>query len=123
MTTSMSRTAARYGTVVDDGDVFVRTREGRLRVGALEEIVSLAGGPAWEISYTERQKRRYPDLDTSDEGLVVDVVDIVNAMVLDDGFLDALETLPAEADGEADVAPRTGLFVGRLLGYLETGLE
>lgn len=119
----MSRTAARYETVVDDGDVFVRTGDGRLRVGSLDEIVSLVGGPAWEITYTDRQKRRYPDLDTSDEGLVVDVVDIVHAMVLDEGFLAALETLPADPGDETDVAPRTGLFVGRLLGYLETGLE
>ena len=46
----MSRTAGRYRTVVDDGDVFVSTADGRLRVGALDEIVSLVGGPAWEIS-------------------------------------------------------------------------
>lgn len=118
----MSRTAGRYRTEVDDGEVFVRTGEGRLRVGELDEIVSLVGGPAWEISYTERQKRRYPDLDTSDEGLVVDVVDIVRAMELDEGFLASLETLPVDPDA-ADVSPRTGLFVGRLLGYLETGLE
>lgn len=118
----MSRTAVRAETVIADGQVYVRTVDGRLRVGALEDIVALVGGPAWEITYTERQRRRYPDLDTSDEGLVVDVVDIVNAMVLEEGFVDALATLPADPVREADVAPRTGLFVGRLLGHLETGL-
>ena len=119
----MSRTATRAGTVVDDGEVYVRTGDGRLRVGALEEIVGLVGGPAWEITYSEAQRRRHPDLDTTDEGLVVDVVDIVHAMELDAGVVEALATLPAEADPEGDVSPRTGLFVGRLLGHLETGLE
>ncbi|QLD90543.1 hypothetical protein HWV07_16470 [Natronomonas salina] len=118
----MSRTAGHTETVVDDGEVYVRTAEGRLRVGALADVVALVGGPAWEVTYTDRQRRRHPDLDTSDEGLVVDVVDVVNAMVLEEGFVDALATLPADPVGEADVAPRTGLFVGRLLGYLETGL-
>ena len=44
-------------------------------------------------------------------------------MEFDEAFVASLETLPAEAGGDADVPPRTGLFVGRLLGYLETGLE
>lgn len=119
----MSRTAARSETCVEDGTVYVRTDGGRLRVGTLREILSLVGGPAWEITYTERQRRRYPDLDTSDEGLVVDVVDIVNAMAVEEGFADALERLPAETPRDAEVSPRTGLFVGRLLEHLETGLE
>lgn len=119
----MSRPAARYGTRVVDGAVYVGTAEGRLFVGEVDEIVRLVGGPAWTITYSERQKRRYPDLDTSDEGLTVDVVDVVNGMELDAAFVDALENLPADPVGPRDVAPRTGLFVGRLLGSLETGLE
>ena len=119
----MSRSARRVGTLLEDGAVYADLGDDRLYVGALEEIVRLVGGPAWTITYSERQKRRHPDLDTSDEGLTVDVVDVVNGMRLDAEFVDALETLPAEPVGEEDVPPRTGLFVGRLVGSLETGLD
>lgn len=119
----MSRGAARHATRIDDGEVLVETDEGPLTVGSLDAIVGLVGGHAWTISYTERQKRRYPDLDTSDEGLTVDVVDVINGMALEESFVTALRRLPAHPGPEGDVPPRTGLFVGRLLGNLETGLE
>lgn len=119
----MSRPAFRVGTLLEDGSVYADLEDDRLYVGALDEIVSLVGGPAWTITYSERQKRRHPELDTSDEGLTVDVVDIINGMRLDPEFVDALETLPAEPVGDEDVPPRTGLFVGRLVGSLETGLD
>ncbi len=45
----------------------------------LDDIVAAAGGPAWTISYTEAEKERYAGMDTSDEGLVVDVVDMLHA--------------------------------------------
>jgi len=120
---------ARYETVVEDGTVFVHTGEGRLEVGDLQAILDLVGGPAWTISYTEREKERYPPHVTADEGLTVDVVDAINAMTFGDGFVDTLAAQPAEpvarAEGPDDgaVAPRTGLFVGRLLENLEYGLR
>jgi hypothetical protein len=119
----MSELVLRRGTLIEDGTVYATLEDGRLYIGELDEIVRLAGGPAWTITYSERQKRRHPDLDTSDEGLTVDVVDIVNGMGLDPAFVDALETLPAEPVGDQNVPPRTGLFVGHLVGSLETGVE
>lgn len=119
----MSRTPARHETRIEDGQVYVETDGESVHVGDVDTIIRLVGGPAWTISYSEWQKRRYPDLDTSDEGLTVDIVDMVNGMSFDSGFVTALETLPDEPIEDEDVPPRMGLFVGRLLGNLETGLE
>lgn len=117
----MATHAARYATLVEDRAVYVQTGGGRLWVGDLDEIIDLVGGPAWTITYSDYQKQRHPDLDTSDEGLTVDVVDVMAAMTHDESFVESLRALPAEAS--EDVSPRLGLFVGRLLGDLQTGLE
>lgn len=113
----------RYGTVVRDGRVFVRGPDSEVEVGRVGEILELVGGPAWTIEYGEWQRRRYPDLDTADEGLTVDVVDVMAAMEHGASFVESLRALPASPAGEDDVPPRLGLFVGRLLGNLQTGIE
>ena len=118
----MTPRGARHRTVVEDGHVAVATAEGRLHVGRVETVVGLLGGPAWTITYSETQKRRYPDLDTDDEGLTVDVVDMINNMSVDAGFVESLRVLPDEPVEDRAVSPREGLFVGRLLDELETGL-
>lgn len=112
----------RYGTTVDGGRVYVQTPEGRLVVGDLQRIVDLAGGPAWTIEYSDWHRERYPDLDTSDEGLTVDVVDVIEAMTHDEAFVETLRAQPATA-AAGDVPPRTGLFVGKLMDSLQSGVE
>ncbi len=112
-----------YETVVEDGHVVVATADGDLHVGRVETVVGLLGGPAWTITYSEEQKRRYPDLDTDDEGLTVDVVDMINNMRLDRAFVESLRVLPDEPVEDRPLSPREGLFVGRLLNELETGLS
>lgn len=119
----MSRPAPRHETVVEDGYLSVETREGRVGIGSLEDVVALVGGPAWTITYSEVQRRRHPELDTDDEGLTVDVVDVASAMEFGEGFVEALRSLPETPVDDGDVSPRLGLFVGRLLENLETGLE
>ncbi len=114
----------RYETTVENGTVFVGTDDGRVEVGDVDSVVDLVGGHAWTIEYTERQKREYPDLDTSDEGLTVDVVDVMNAMTHDQAFVRTLEAqppMPVPEDG--GVSPRVGLFVGRLLSNLQYGID
>jgi hypothetical protein len=106
---------------VTDGRVYVEGPDGPVEVGPLAGIVAAAGGPAWEISYSDWERERYEDLDTSDEGLVVDVGDVVRAMEHDPAFARALAACPAEPAGE-DISPRAGLFVGRLLDQLQSGL-
>ena len=114
----------RFETVVEDGIVYVGAPEGRIRVGTVEELLDLTGGPAWEIEYTERQKRRYPDLDTADEGLVVDVVDVMQAMTHDRAFVETLAAQPTDPETRTEgVSPRVGLFVGRLLSNLQYGID
>lgn len=109
--------------MVRDGDVFVETDRGSTWVGEIETILELVGGPAWTITYTDWQKQHYPSLDTSDEGLTVDVVDMVNDMLIGDEFLQLLVSLPGDRDDPSSVPPRTGLFVGKLLENLENGLD
>lgn len=106
-----------------DGEVYVRTPEGAIEVGRVADVLALVGGPAWTIEYSDWHRERYPDLDTGDEGLTVDVVDVVAAMEHDRAFVESLRALPDEPQDGDEVSPRLGLFVGRLLGNLQTGID
>ncbi|SDE82043.1 hypothetical protein [Halorientalis regularis] len=127
----------RHETTVEDRTVYVETGDGRLEVGALDRIIDAVGGHAWTIEYSDWEKEYYDDLDTSDEGMIVDVVDMMEAMTHGESFVEMLRTHPSESptrtagegDGEAetdngtDLSPRMGLFVGKLLENLESGLD
>lgn len=110
----------RYPTAVRDGVVFVEGPDGPVEVGAEDRVVAAVGGPAWRIEYSDWQRERY-DLDDSDEGLVVDVRDMVRALEHDRSFVDALAACPREAADET--SPRLELFVGKLLENLQSGLS
>ncbi|AQL41223.1 hypothetical protein BV210_00185 [Halorientalis sp. IM1011] len=137
----------RHGTTVEDDTVYVETDDGRLEVGALDRIVDAVGGHAWTIEYSDWEKEYYDDLDTDDEGMIVDVVDMTEAMTHGESFVEMLRTHPSdpptatgnsgdddtddesgpdgdpEIEGDADLSPRMGLFVGKLLENLESGLD
>jgi hypothetical protein len=119
----MPRCRSRHSIHLHEGGVFVGAASDSIWVGDIETILELVGGPAWTISYTDRQKQRYPDLDTADEGLTIDIVDFINGMSIDETSREILSKLPDEPRNESDVPPRTGLFTGWLLEELETGLE
>jgi hypothetical protein len=119
----VSRRRTRFETVIDDGTVYVGAPDGRVKVGSVSAVLDLVGGPAWEIEYTERQKRRYPDLDTSDEGLVVDVTDVMRATTHDRAFVETLAAQPTVPEARTEVSPRVGLFVGRLMSDLQYGID
>ena len=113
----------RYATYVEDGTIYVGTGDGRLAVGDVEAVLDTVGGPSWTIRYSEEYKRRHSDLDTSDEGLTVDVVDMMQAMTHSERFVETLAAQPAEPTGGDDISPRLGLFVGKLLENLESGVD
>ncbi|KOX92189.1 hypothetical protein [Haloarcula rubripromontorii] len=112
----------RYETFVEDGTVYVGSDNGPLKVAPLDDIVAAAGGPAWTITYTEAEKERYTGMDTSDEGLVVDVVDMLHAMTHSQRFVDTLAAHPTAVPADDTISPRAGLFVGKLLENLEHGV-
>lgn len=114
---------ARYETVVEDDTIYVGSPNGLIEVGDLESALDAVGGPSWEITYSEELKERHPELDTGDEGLIVDVVDIMNTMTHSRRFVDTLAAQPAEPTDEDEVSPRLGLFVGKLLENLESGVS
>ena len=118
----MAQRAARFGTRVENGQVYVDTPDGELRVGELAQAVELAGGPAWTIEYSEWFRRRHPEVPTSDEGLVVDVADMTAAMTHDRRFVETLAAQSPEPR-EDGVSPRMGLFVGKLLDNLQFGVD
>ena len=113
----------RYATVVEDGTIYVGTADGRLRVGEVDAVLEVVGGHSWTIRYSPEERERYPEMDTSDEGLTVDVVDMLQAMTHSERFVETLAAQPAEPTGEDEVSPRLGLFVGKLLENLEGGLS
>lgn len=112
---------ARYDTFVEDGTIYVGTADGLLEVGAVEDAVETVGGPSWTIIYSDEQRERHPEIDTSDEGLTVDVVDMMQAMTHSEQFVETLAAQPAQS-AEDDVSPRLGLFVGKLLENLDSGV-
>lgn len=112
----------RYETRVDDGIVYVGTDDGYVAVGEVTEILDVVGGPAWTISYTDTEKERHPSMDTSDEGLTVDVVDVIQAMTHGEKFVQTLAAHPAEVSPDGEISPRLGLFAGKLLENLENGV-
>lgn len=114
---------ARYETWVEEGTIYVGTADGPLEVGALQETLETVGGPSWTISYSAEAKQRHPEMDTSDEGLTVDVVDIIHAMTHSERFVETLRAQPTDPPDDADISPRLGLFVGKLLENLESGVS
>ena len=113
---------ARYETTVEDGTIYVGTADGPLEVGPVDGAIETVGGPSWTIVYTDEERERHPELDTSDEGLTVDVVDMLRAMTHSERFVQTLAAQPATAPDD-DISPRLGLLVGKLLENLESGLS
>ena len=114
---------SRFATVVEGEYVRVQTPEGLLSVAAFEDVIEAVGGPAWTIEYSDWHRERYPDLDTSDEGLTVDVRDMVEAMEHDERFVTTLRAMPATPASDEELSPRAGLFVGKLLENLQSGVD
>ena len=116
---------ARYETIIEDGTVYVASDGDRLEIGSVDAVLELVGGPSWTIAYTPEEKERHPEMDTSDEGLTVDVVDMMAAMTHGEQFVRALATHPVDApsDDPDAISPRLGLFAGKLLENLDSGLE
>ncbi|MEF8788892.1 MAG: hypothetical protein V5A61_02070 [Haloarculaceae archaeon] len=114
---------SRFATVVEGGRVRVQTRDGLLSVADFDAVVEAVGGPAWTIEYSAWHRERYPDLDTSDEGLTVDVRDMIEAMEHDERFVRTLRAMPATPAPEEELSPRAGLFVGKLLENLQSGVD
>lgn len=112
---------SRYETVIEDRTIYVGSDDGMLEVGDLDDAFQVVGGPSWTITYSEELKERHPEMDTSDEGLTVDVADMINAMTHSKQFVEALDAQPVEAS-EEDISPRLGLFVGKLLENLDSGV-
>lgn len=138
----------RFETYVEEGTIYVGSPDGPLAVGSVTETLELVGGPSWTISYSEAVLDRHPGLDTGDAGLTVDVVDTIHAMTHSRRFVETLAAQPtdplrdptAESDGQelpattvggspergeqtVAVSPRLGLFAGKLLENLESGVD
>jgi len=103
--------------------VYVQSDDGPLLVGDAATVIEAVGGPAWTIDYSDWERERYPDLDTSDQGLVVDVRDMLAAMEHDGDFVESLRALPDQPRDGDDLSPRMGLFVGKLLENLQSGVQ
>jgi hypothetical protein len=89
----------------------------------VDDALSVVGGPSWTITYSEEAKERHPEMDTSDEGLTVDVVDMMQVMTHSERFVQTLAAQPSDAPDDEDVSPRLGLFIGKLLENLESGVD
>jgi hypothetical protein len=114
---------ARFETRIENETVYVGTPDGPLKVGGLDQLLDVVGGPSWRIEYSDAAKDRHPGMDTSDEGIVVDVADMMQAMTHSERFVETLAALPAEPTEGDDVSPRVGLFAGKLLENLESGVS
>lgn len=114
---------ARFDTVIEENTIYVGSPDGLVEVGDLDQALAVIGGASWEITYSDELKERHPEVDTSDEGLIVDTVDIMNAMTHSRRFVETLSALPREPTDGDDVSPRMGLFIGKVLENLESGVS
>ncbi len=101
--------------------MYVERPRGRVEVGDVERVLDHLGGADWRVEYGDPAED-CPDLDTADEGLVVDVVDAMGAMTLDRSFVRTLAAQPHRHDG-GGMSPRLEMFVGRLESDLQYGVE
>jgi len=115
----------RYPLSVEEGTVYIQADVGTIEVGEVTTIVEIVGGHSWTIQYDELEKRNLSRLDTSDEGLTVDIVDTIESMTLGEEFVQTLRSQPLHVltDQPDVVSPRLGLFVGRLVENLEYGVR
>jgi len=113
----------RYETFVEDETVYVGSSDGPLEIGPLDVVLDAVGGHSWTITYSEEAKQRHPEMNTSDEGLTVDVVDMMHTMTFSERFVETMAAHPTETPLDDDLSPRMGLFVGKLLDNLEHGVD
>jgi len=116
----------RHPTTVEDGTIYVGEGDDRLPVGDLDRVIEAVGGFSWTIRYTDAERERHPGMATDDAGLTVDVVDVMHAMTHSERFRETLAAHPValpETAPPSSIAPRTGLFVGKLLENLENGMR
>lgn len=126
MATVVKGAVTRHPTTVEDGTIYVGEGDDRLRVGDLDRVIEAVGGFSWTISYSDAERERHPGMATDDAGLTVDVVDVMHAMTHSDRFHETLAAHPVDHPHRAiedSIAPRTGLFVGKLLENLENGMR
>jgi len=119
----VDESVTRYETVVEEGTVYVGAPDGPLEIGPLDVALDAVGGPSWTIRYTDAERERHPTMDTSDEGLTVDVVDMMHSMTFGERFVETMAAHPTESSETDDLSPRMGLFVGKLLENLENGVD
>ncbi|QPV65180.1 hypothetical protein I7X12_20370 [Halosimplex litoreum] len=113
----------RYETHVEEGTVYVGAPDGPLEIGPLDAVLDAVGGPSWTISYSHTERERHPEMDTSDAGLTVDVVDMMHTMTFGERFVETMAAHPTETLEHDELSPRMGLFVGKLLENLENGVD
>jgi len=113
----------RHTTFVEDGTVYIGTESDPLEVAPLDTVVAAVGGPAWTITYSDAEKERHSEEDTSDEGLTVDVVDMLQTMTHSERFVATMAAYSADVSGERALSPRAGMFVGKLIENLENGVD
>nr|WP_246308277.1 hypothetical protein [Halosimplex rubrum] len=122
-TDGVDGTVTRYETHVEEGTVYVGGPDGPLEVGPLDAVLDAVGGPSWTISYSPAERERHPEMDTSDAGLTVDVVDMMHTMTFGERFVETMAAHPVEPPENDELSPRMGLFVGKLLDNLENGVD
>jgi hypothetical protein len=113
----------RYETYVEDDTVYVGSATGPLEIGDIETVLSAVGGPSWTITYSPEAKEAHPRMNTADEGLTVDVVDMMHTMTFGERFVETMGAHPTEPPHDDSLSPRMGLFVGKLLENLENGVD
>ncbi len=122
-TDGVDGTVTRYETHVEEGTVYVGAPDGPLEIGPLDAVIDAVGGPSWTISYSPAERERHPEMDTSDAGLTVDVVDMMHTMTFGERFVETMAAHPVETPENDELSPRMGLFVGKLLENLENGVD
>lgn len=99
---------ARFETRIDDGMVYVESRDDWIEVGPLDDIVESIGGETYVIEYESFDTAQVDWLDTDDGRLEIDVRDTIEEYAYQGEFVQAIADVPP--DPEADTSQRPELF-------------
>jgi len=111
----------RYETHIEDDTVYVDADIGRIEVGPYGDLINRFG-EEYEIEYRDWEKERY-DVSFADEGMTIQLREIVEAMTHSEDTVQWLREKSTEAnpDGFFDGGQRMALFAGFVSEALDNG--
>jgi hypothetical protein len=109
----------RHPTRIEDGRLYVETEDGDLRVGSMEDVLSITDGETYTITYEEDYARVTDWLDLNEDGeMTFEVRETIASMSYPGQFVGQLEERSVDA-GDEEIPERTRYFAETMIRIWE----